>query len=51
MGPCVLSNPPSRAQVVVSKEKGAMPLHDAFGVNSEKSATTENHGAGVKYMG
>ena len=29
----------------------AMPLHDAFGVNSKKSATTENQGAGAWYMG
>ena len=28
-----------------------MPLHDAVEVNCEKSATTVNQGAGVKYMG
>ena len=32
-------------------EKGGIPLHDAVGINCEKSATTENQGAGVKYMG
>ena len=32
-------------------EKGGMPLHDAVGINCEKSATTENLGAGVKHMG
>ena len=28
-----------------------MLLHDVVGVNREKGATTENQGAGVKYMG
>ena len=28
-----------------------MPLHDAVGINCKKGATTENQGAGVKYMG
>ena len=28
-----------------------MPLHDTVGINCEKSATTENQGSGVKYMG
>ena len=28
-----------------------MPLHDAVGINSEKGATTDNQGSGVKYMG
>ena len=28
-----------------------MPLHDAFGINCKKGATTENQGSGVKYMG
>ena len=32
-------------------ERGGMPLHDGVGVNCEKGATTENQGAGVKYMG
>ena len=27
-----------------------MPLHGAFWINCEKGATTENQGAGVKYM-
>ena len=31
-------------------ERGGMPLHDAVLINS-KGATTENQGAGVKYMG
>ena len=31
--------------------RGGVPLHDAVGVNCKKSATTENQGAGVKYMG
>ena len=30
---------------------GGMPLHDAVGINCKKRATTENHGASVKYMG
>ena len=32
-------------------ERGGMPLHDAVGINCKKSATTENQGADVKYMG
>ena len=28
-----------------------MPLHDAAGMNCNNGATTENQGAGVKYMG
>ena len=32
-------------------ESGGMPLHDAVGVNCKKDAPTENHVAGVKYMG
>ena len=28
-----------------------MPLHDAVGMNCKKSATTENEGSAVKYMG
>ena len=33
-------------------ERGGMPLHDAVGINCEKGATSENHGAGVKaHMG
>ena len=28
-----------------------MPLLDAVGMNCKKGATTENQGAGVKYMG
>ena len=32
-------------------ERGGMPLHDAVGINSKKGATTENQGAGVKYLG
>ena len=31
-------------------ERGGMPLHDAVGINCEKDATTENQGAGVKYL-
>ena len=31
-------------------EKGGMPLPDAVGINCIKGATTENQGAGVKYM-
>ena len=27
------------------------PVHDAVGINCKKGATTENQGAGVKYMG
>ena len=30
---------------------GGVPLHDAVGINCKKGATTENQGAGVKYMG
>ena len=32
-------------------ERGMMPLQDAVGINCNKGATTENQGAGVKYMG
>ena len=32
-------------------ERSGMPLHDAFGINCKKSATTENQGTGVLYMG
>ena len=28
-----------------------MPLHDTFGINCKKGATTENEGTDVKYMG
>ena len=31
-------------------ERGGMPLHDRVWVNC-KQGDTENHGAGVKYMG
>ena len=31
-------------------ERGGMPLHDAVGINCKKGATTENQGAGGKYM-
>ena len=32
-------------------ERGGMLLHDAFGINCKKDATTENQGSGVKYLG
>ena len=32
-------------------ERELMLLGDAVGINCEKGATTENQGAGVKYMG
>ena len=32
-------------------ERGGMPLDDTVEINFEKSATTENQGSGVKYMG
>ena len=32
-------------------ERGGMSLQDAVGIISEKGATTENQGSGVKYMG
>ena len=32
-------------------ERGGMPLHDAFGINCKKGATTEYQGADFKYMG
>ena len=32
-------------------EGGGMPLHVAVGKSCKKGATTENQGAGVKYMG
>ena len=32
-------------------ERGGMKLHDAVGTICKKGATTENQGAGVKYMG
>ena len=28
-----------------------MPLHDVVGINCKMSATTENQGSAVKYMG
>ena len=30
--------------------EGGVPLHDAVGINCKKGETTENQGAGVKYM-
>ena len=35
----------------LSLERDEMPLHDAVGVNSKKSTTNENQGAGAWYMG
>ena len=32
-------------------EMGGMPLYYLVGINCKKGATTENQGAGVKYMG
>ena len=32
-------------------KRGGMPLHDAVGINCKMCGTTENQGAGVKYMG
>ena len=32
-------------------ETGSMALHDAVEINCKKGATTENQGAGFKYMG
>ena len=32
-------------------EKVGRRLHDGVGINCNKGATTENHGAGDKYMG
>ena len=32
-------------------ERGGMPLHDVFGINCKKGATSENQGSGFKYMG
>ena len=32
-------------------ERGAIPLHDAVGINCKKGSTTENQGSAVKYMG
>ena len=31
-------------------ERGGMPLHDAVRIKCKKGATTQNVGAGVKYM-
>ena len=31
-------------------ERGGMQLHDAVGINCKKGATTENHGAGIKFI-
>ena len=31
--------------------RGSMPLHDAVMINCITGAASENHGAGVKYMG
>ena len=36
--------PPSRTLVAYHLERGAMPLHDAVGVNRDKCATTEYQG-------
>ena len=42
----------TRALVVITcMESGGMPLHDEFGINYEKGATTEYQGADFKYMG
>ena len=35
----------------LSSGKGRDALHDAVGIKCKKAATTENQGAGVKYMG
>ena len=32
-------------------ERGGRPLHDVVRINCKKSATTENQGSAVKYMG
>ena len=32
-------------------DRGGMPLLDAVGINCKLGPTTENRGAGVKYMG
>ena len=32
-------------------ERSGMQSHDAVGINCKEGATTENQGAGVKYMG
>ena len=40
-----------RCSVGYHMERGGMPLHDAVGINCKKSATTENQGLGVKYLG
>ena len=48
--PCVLSYRPP-VLWWLSPERGGMPVHDAVGINCKKGATTENQGAGVKYMG
>ena len=33
------------------QERGGMPLQDAVVINCKNGATTENQGAGFKYMG
>ena len=40
--------PLSRALVVITGR--GIPLHDAFRINCEKGATTENQDADVKYI-
>ena len=32
-------------------ERDGMPVHDEVRINCEKDSTTENRGAGVRYMG
>ena len=50
LGPVVFRNALS-GSCGYELERGGMPLHDAVGRNYKKGATTENKGAGVKYMG
>ena len=37
--------------VLSDLESGGMSLHDTVVINSENCGSTENQGAGVKYMG
>ena len=52
--PFLIGNPFFRTALPYSGgyhlERGGMPLHDGVGINCERGATTENHGAGVLYI-
>ena len=51
MALCSFGPPPPPCTGGYYLDNGAMPLHDAIGINCKNGITTENQGTGVKYMG